>query len=585
MLGRSVITKLILLAVPLTLAAAGGLWHLNRQAYGDAMLLATSASAAQQALVGSATRQAADMVEQAGLSARLVDEVRSLQLHFQRQVLAFKNLIVRGERPDQHEVFIRAFEQHQAAVTATATNLAALFSEKAMEGRIHAFIKAHGVLTASYRNAWAMIDLAETWSDGLHRADDYMVGRDSEPTRMLDELTRDILASAASRLATQQHDGEQVLLMATRAGEAELQQAVEATRLRNQRLGVITLSALILGVAILLFLAHRRLRPLRAAATALNRLAEGNLEDRLSVTSADEFGQLALSFNRSLEALTATLGTARVDWATFGASRRGAAQRLGADLARTTLDLSQAGSSGADAATAVDAHARHLASQVRTIGSGLESTAAGVEELTASLATVAASAQRADDAVSRTHALATNAGKSLEEFRAAALKVGEATHLIAHITRQVNLLALNATIESARAGEHGRGFTVVAQEVKAMARQTADATEEISSRISSMQAVGERTAKEVQAIDELMRQAAETVREVSNAVEQQVATTREMASVLSRSATEGQALQKVVGDLERISATSSAAAESTRQAAQGLERLASDLRLALGSSA
>jgi methyl-accepting chemotaxis protein len=197
---------------------------------------------------------------------------------------------------------------------------------------------------------------------------------------------------------------------------------------------------------------------------------------------------------------------------------------------------------------------------------------------------VATSAQRADDAVSRTHTLATNAGKSLEEFRAAALKVGEATHLIAHITRQVNLLALNATIESARAGEHGRGFTVVAQEVKAMARQTAEATEAISSRISSMQAVGERTTKEVQAIDELMRQAAETVREVSTAVEQQVATTREMAAVLSRSATEGQALQGVVTDLERISATSSVAAGTTRQAAQELERLAADLRLALGSS-
>jgi methyl-accepting chemotaxis protein len=581
----SVIAKLIILAIPLTLAAAAGLWLLNRQTHADALLLAASAASAQQALVGSATQQASDLVDQAGRSSRLVDEVRSLQLHFQKQVLAFKNIIVRGERPDQREVFIRAFEQHQAAVTTTARSLAVLFSDREMEGRIEAFVKSHGLLTASYRNAWAMIDLAETWAEGLHRADDYMVGRDTEPTRMLDELTRDILASAASRLAARQQDGKQILLAAASSGENELQQAVESTSQRQKRLGVMALAALVVAVLVLLVVAHRRLRPLRAAATALNRLAEGDLESRLPVTSADEFGQLAVSFNRSLEALTATLGTTRVDWSTFAAGRRDAAQRLGTDLARTTGDLSQAGRSGADAASAVDAHTRQLASQVRTIGSGLESTAAGVEELTASLATVATSAQRADDAVSRTHTLATNAGKSLEEFRAAALKVGEATLLISHITRQVNLLALNATIESARAGEHGRGFTVVAQEVKAMARQTAEATEAIASRISSMQAVGERTAKEVQAIDELMRQAAETVREVSTAVEQQVATTREMASILSRSASEGQALQGVVADLERISATSSVAAGTTRQAAQELERLASDLRLALGSSA
>ncbi len=274
-----------------------------------------------------------------------------------------------------------------------------------------------------------------------------------------------------------------------------------------------------------------------------------------------------------------------MDWTSFAAGRRDAAVRLGADLTRTTADLAQAGGSGAESATAVDARARQVATQVGEIGAELQRTAAGVEELTASLAAVAANAQQADAAVVRTNGLAETAGHSLDEFNAAALRVGEVVQLIGRIAQQVNLLALNATIESARAGEHGRGFTVVASEVKALARRTAEATADIVARIETMHAVGTRTAVEIGTIRELMQTASRTVREVSAAVEQQAATTKEVSLALSRAAGESRDPQGVADDLASIATRSAGAAETTRQAAADLERLAGGPRLALGPAA
>lgn len=583
---RSIVGKLVVCTVLVTAAATAGLWYLLRSIHDDVAALATSASDVHRNALQGADQQATGLVLQARRSSGLVDGVRELQVHFQLQVLAFKNLILRGERPDQKELFIQSFEQQRKEVDAALTDLHQQIGQDAAAGpRLQRFAEAHAKLTASYRNAWAMIDLAESWTEGMHRADDYMVGRDAEPILLLDDLTKTLLGSADGWLAEVQQTGEAAMLATRQAGEAAMATAITQADARNRRIGVYSLAGLVVGSAALLILASRRLRPVREAAVALDRLASGDLKARLAVRSVDEFGRLAQSYNRSVEALATTLGSTRVDWNSFASTRREAAVRLGADLVRTTSELAQAGGSGAESAAAVDERARRLAGRVREIGQELDHTAAGVEELTASLAAVAANAQQADSAVLKTRDLAETAGRSLAEFQAAAIRVGEVVSLIGKIAQQVNLLALNATIESARAGEHGLGFTVVAHEVKALARRTAESTSDIASRVAVMQGLADRTAHEVRSIQELMREATTVVREVSSAVEQQATTTRDMAQTISRAASDGRDLQGVADDLAGIANRSTAAAEVTREAATVLERLTTDLRSALGAAA
>ena len=359
MIAKHLLAKLVLLAVLVAAAGGAGLWLLNTSVHQDELALAGTASAIHGSAVTTASEQAASLVEQARRSAALVNGVRELQLHFQQQVQAVKNILLRGERPDQREVFAKEFERQQAAVsTSVTTLLAKVGQDKIAAGRLTTFAAAHAKLTASYRNAWGMFDLAETWAEGQHRADDYMVGRDAEPIRLLDELSLGLLSTADVQLAAEQRTGDAGLAAAKAAGEADLLQAIAAADARNHRNGFIALAVLGCGVALLVLIAWHRLKPVRDAAVALDRLAAGDLETRLTVTSADELGRLAVSFNRSLEAIASTLGTQRVDWTSFAAGRRDAAVRLGADLSRTTTELSQAGSSGAESASAVDAHAR-----------------------------------------------------------------------------------------------------------------------------------------------------------------------------------------------------------------------------------
>ena len=111
----------------------------------------------------------------------------------------------------------------------------------------------------------------------------------------------------------------------------------------------------------------------------------------------------------------------------------------------------------------------------------------------------------------------------------AAQQIGDVVKLITAIAEQTNLLALNATIEAARAGEAGRGFAVVASEVKSLASQTARATDEISSHISGMQGATQESVAAIKEIGGTIGQISEIASSIATAVEQQGSATQEIA--------------------------------------------------------
>jgi methyl-accepting chemotaxis protein len=160
----------------------------------------------------------------------------------------------------------------------------------------------------------------------------------------------------------------------------------------------------------------------------------------------------------------------------------------------------------------------------------------------------------------------------------AAEKIGNIIQLIQAIASQTNLLALNATIEAARAGDAGKGFAIVASEVKNLASQTAQATEQISSQIATIQSATGETVTAISQFDATVREMAEIANAIASAVEQQGAATGEIARNVEQAATGTAAVTREIVDVKAVAGETDAGAEAALAVAAALQEQAVSLK-------
>jgi methyl-accepting chemotaxis protein len=178
--------------------------------------------------------------------------------------------------------------------------------------------------------------------------------------------------------------------------------------------------------------------------------------------------------------------------------------------------------------------------------------------------------------------VAQNTTRTVGKLGDSSQEIATVIKLINGIAEQTNLLALNATIEAARAGEAGKGFAVVASEVKELAQETARATEDISKRVEAIQA---DTAGAVQAIGQISTVIAEIndfQATIAAAVEEQTATTNEMNRNVAEAANGSRSIAGAITGLAAgAQQTNERVAEAQRAAAE-LADMSSDLQTAVG---
>ena len=184
----------------------------------------------------------------------------------------------------------------------------------------------------------------------------------------------------------------------------------------------------------------------------------------------------------------------------------------------------------------------------------------------------------ATDAVGQ--ARATN--ERVSELSKAAARIGDVVELINTIAEQTNLLALNATIEAARAGEAGRGFAVVASEVKALAEQTSKATGEIGQQITGIQAATQELVSAIKEISGTIEKLSEISSTIAAAVEEQGAATQEISRNVQQAAHGTQQVSTNIIDVQRGASETGSASSQVLSAAQSLSGDSNRLKLEVG---
>ena len=191
-------------------------------------------------------------------------------------------------------------------------------------------------------------------------------------------------------------------------------------------------------------------------------------------------------------------------------------------LSETSNTLVHQATGGQDGLATVTNATNEAAGNVQSVAASAEELAASVAEIAGQVANANATA---DNAVTRSR----ETNQQVADLSKEADNIGTVVSLIQDIAEQTNLLALNATIEAARAGEAGKGFAVVASEVKSLANQSAQAAEDIYSRISSMQQATGSAVKSIGEITEIIENLSAGSVAIAAAVEEQDSATREIA--------------------------------------------------------
>ena len=229
------------------------------------------------------------------------------------------------------------------------------------------------------------------------------------------------------------------------------------------------------------------MRPLTTMGRAMQDIAEGegDLTRRLAVQHQDEFGELATSFNRFVERIHASI------------SEVSSATRLVHDLSEKVINASNASIIGSEEQSM---RTNSVATAINQLGAATQEIARNAADASQHASGASEQAddgrQVVDDAINAMAALSQKISASCEQIEtlnASTDEIGKILDVIKGISQQTNLLALNAAIEAARAGEAGRGFAVVADEVRNLAHRTQESAEEVHRMITSLQ-VGSREA-------------------------------------------------------------------------------------------
>ena len=342
-----------------------------------------------------------------------------------------------------------------------------------------------------------------------------------------------------------------------------------------------TLSALVLAAIAGILITRSILQPLRQTVAIAQRVAAGDLSHATVVSRRDELGQLQASMASMTDSLRTLVGRIEDGVQQIASS----SEELAAVTTQTSSGMQSQRQETEQAATAM----HQMALTVHEVARNAEqaSQAARVAD---------GEARQGNQVVQRAVGQIGDMAREVEEtaaviqgLQAESGRIGSVLEVIRAVAEQTNLLALNAAIEAARAGEQGRGFAVVADEVRALALRTHNSTEEIETLIASLQGMSDKAVARMESSRRLTQDTVGLAGEAGGALQriaQAVANIEQMNQQIAASAEEQSAAAETISQnmvrVRDIGVQTAAASEQTAASSNELARLGVELRELVG---
>ena len=409
--------------------------------------------------------------------------------------------------------------------------------------------------------------------------------------RQLDKTKEKQIKAVTKSASTISNELESLVKIA----ENEMSEAMKASQASKKSasfiLIVLTVTAVAAAIILGIIISRGITKNVTNIVKVTKKIAEGQLNVHADISTNDELGDLCRDTNAMAKHLRQIISKIT---------------EYSEHLTESSTDLTLLASSLSNGAKNMTAKSESVAAAAEEMSTNMNSVAATSEEATANINTVtiatdeinssineiAKNSEKGSSITREAVAKAEGATAKVNELGEAAKAISKVTEVISEISEQTNLLALNATIEAARAGEAGKGFAVVASEIKQLALQTAEATQDIRTRIEGIQNSTADTVTEIKAVADIIENVNDIVSTIAAAVEEQSATTKEIADNMgqasgglqevsenvAQSSDVAQEIAKDIGDVNTSSIELAKSSEELNINSRNLKQLAGDLQ-------